>query len=86
MAEQEGAGRYWCHMCAVAVRPAEGEPEMKCPHCHSGFLEEMETARSAAAAEANTTAPFRRRPITSGRNPCGSRTANILSAVRNRSE
>jgi len=51
MAEQEGAGRYWCHMCAVAVRPAEGEPEMKCPHCHSGFLEEMETARSAAAAD-----------------------------------
>jgi len=51
MAEPEGAGRYWCHMCAVAVRPAEGEPEMKCPHCHSGFLEEMETARSAAAAD-----------------------------------
>ncbi|OEL26835.1 hypothetical protein BAE44_0012142 [Dichanthelium oligosanthes] len=51
MAEQAGAGRYWCHMCAVAVRPAEGEPEMKCPHCHSGFLEELETARSAAAAD-----------------------------------
>ena len=51
MAEQEGAGRYWCHMCAVAVRPAEGEPEMKSPHCHSGFLVEMETARSAAAAD-----------------------------------
>ncbi|RLN34469.1 uncharacterized protein C2845_PM03G25090 [Panicum miliaceum] len=51
MVEQEGAGRYWCHMCAMAVRPAEGEPEMKCPHCHSGFLEEMETARSAATVD-----------------------------------
>ncbi|CAO2184926.1 unnamed protein product [Urochloa humidicola] len=52
MAEQAGAGSYWCHMCAAAVRPEEGEPEMKCPHCHSGFLEEMETARGAAAADA----------------------------------
>ncbi|CAL4976833.1 unnamed protein product [Urochloa decumbens] len=52
MAEEAGAGSYWCHMCAAAVRPAEGAPEMKCPHCHSGFLEEMETARGAAAAAA----------------------------------
>ncbi|KAF8724232.1 hypothetical protein HU200_021254 [Digitaria exilis] len=51
MAEQAGAGSYWCHMCAVAVSPAEGEPEMKCPHCHSGFLEEIETARSDAATD-----------------------------------
>ncbi|XP_062196488.1 E3 ubiquitin-protein ligase SIRP1-like [Phragmites australis] len=52
MAEQAAvAGRYWCHMCAVAVSPAEGEVEIKCPHCHSGFLEEMETARSAAAPD-----------------------------------
>ncbi|GJN37960.1 hypothetical protein PR202_gb26963 [Eleusine coracana subsp. coracana] len=53
MAEQVGTGRYWCHMCAVAVRPAApayGEVEIKCPNCHSGFLEEMETARTAAAA------------------------------------
>ncbi|NP_001169469.1 E3 ubiquitin-protein ligase SIRP1 isoform X1 [Zea mays] len=48
MAEQAGVGRYWCHMCAAAVSPAEGEVEMKCPFCHSGFLEEMETARGAA--------------------------------------
>lgn len=52
MAEQAGAGRYWCHMCAAVVSPAEGEAEMKCPQCHSGFLEEMETARGAAAAPA----------------------------------
>jgi E3 ubiquitin-protein ligase RNF115/126 len=51
MAEQAGAGSYWCHMCTVAVRPARGEAEMKCPQCHSGFLEEMETARGAAAAD-----------------------------------
>ncbi|CAO2207883.1 unnamed protein product [Urochloa humidicola] len=53
MAEEAGAGSYWCHMCAAAVRPAEGAPEMKCPHCHSGFLEEMETARGATAAAAD---------------------------------
>ncbi|KAJ1283319.1 hypothetical protein BS78_03G119500 [Paspalum vaginatum] len=51
MAEQEGSGSYWCHMCGVAVSPAGGEAEIKCPHCHSGFLEEMETARGAAAAD-----------------------------------
>lgn len=54
MAEgQADTGRYWCHMCAVAVNPAsaaaEGEDEIKCPHCQSGFLEEMETARGAVA-------------------------------------
>ncbi|KAL6849974.1 hypothetical protein ACP4OV_020601 [Aristida adscensionis] len=53
MAEQAIAGRYWCHMCAAAVSPAAGEVEIKCPHCHSGFLEEIETARSAAAAAAD---------------------------------
>ncbi|PAN43800.1 hypothetical protein GQ55_8G259500 [Panicum hallii var. hallii] len=51
MAEHEGAGRYWRHMCAVAVRPAEGEPEMKCLQCHSGFLEETEINRSVAVAD-----------------------------------
>ncbi|TVU04181.1 hypothetical protein EJB05_50274, partial [Eragrostis curvula] len=53
MAEQAVTGRYWCHMCAVAVNPApaaDGEvEELKCPHCESGFLEEIETARGAAA-------------------------------------
>jgi E3 ubiquitin-protein ligase RNF115/126 len=52
MAEQGVVGRYWCHMCAVAVSPAaaaaDGEVEIKCPHCQSGFLEEMETANDAA--------------------------------------
>ncbi|XP_062208553.1 E3 ubiquitin-protein ligase SIRP1-like [Phragmites australis] len=56
MAEQAVTGRYWCHMCAVAVSPAgaaEGEVEIKCPHCHSGFLEEIQTARSAAADDSD---------------------------------
>ncbi|KAF0917511.1 hypothetical protein E2562_020621 [Oryza meyeriana var. granulata] len=56
MAEEAAAGGwYWCHMCASAVSAvaaAEGEVEIKCPYCHSGFLEEMETARGAAAAVA----------------------------------
>ncbi|KAG8045213.1 hypothetical protein GUJ93_ZPchr0008g13477 [Zizania palustris] len=52
--ETAAGGRYWCHMCAVAVSAvaAEGEVEIKCPYCRSGFLEEMQTARSAATAVA----------------------------------
>jgi E3 ubiquitin-protein ligase RNF115/126 len=52
MAEQGGTGRYWCHVCEVAVSlaaGADGEVEIKCPNCQSGFLEEMEMARGAAA-------------------------------------
>ncbi|KAG8052631.1 hypothetical protein GUJ93_ZPchr0001g29630 [Zizania palustris] len=58
MAEETAAGgRYWCHMCAVVVSAvaAEGEVEIKCPYCHSGFLEEMETAHSAANASGDGT-------------------------------
>ncbi|XP_040382107.1 E3 ubiquitin-protein ligase SIRP1-like isoform X1 [Oryza brachyantha] len=56
MAEEAAAagGWYWCHMCASAVSAvaaAEGEAEIKCPYCQSGFLEEMETARGAAAVD-----------------------------------
>jgi E3 ubiquitin-protein ligase RNF115/126 len=38
-------------MCATAVNPvaAEAGAEIKCPYCSSGFLEEMETARSTVA-------------------------------------
>ncbi|KAJ1255024.1 hypothetical protein BS78_K296600 [Paspalum vaginatum] len=52
MAEQEGSGSYWCHMCGVA-----GEPRGRrgggssARTATSGFLEEMETARGAAAAD-----------------------------------
>ncbi|KAJ1688488.1 hypothetical protein LUZ63_019878 [Rhynchospora breviuscula] len=35
--------QYWCHLCSQAVTPTmEMEPEIKCPHCHSGFVEEMQ--------------------------------------------
>jgi E3 ubiquitin-protein ligase RNF115/126 len=33
--------RYWCHFCAQAVMPTM-EPEIKCPYCDSGFVEEMQ--------------------------------------------
>uniref|UniRef100_A0ACD5VRR6 Uncharacterized protein n=1 Tax=Avena sativa TaxID=4498 RepID=A0ACD5VRR6_AVESA len=51
MGELVVAARYWCHMCAAAVSPvaAEAGVEIKCPYCSSGFLEEMETARSSVA-------------------------------------
>lgn len=33
--------RYWCHLCTQAVTPTM-EPEIKCPYCDSGFVEEMQ--------------------------------------------
>ena len=32
--------RYWCHMCEEVIDPM---PEMKCPSCEGGFVEEMES-------------------------------------------
>jgi E3 ubiquitin-protein ligase RNF115/126 len=52
MAEEAAAGGlYYCHMCASTVSTvaaAEGEVEIKCPYCHSGFVEEIESARGVA--------------------------------------
>ncbi|CAN6286410.1 unnamed protein product [Urochloa humidicola] len=37
----EGQGvRYWCHMCEEVIDPM---PEMKCPSCEGGFVEEMDS-------------------------------------------
>ncbi|PAN44368.1 hypothetical protein PAHAL_9G037500 [Panicum hallii] len=37
----EGRGvRYWCHMCEEVIDPM---PEMKCPSCEGGFVEEMDS-------------------------------------------
>ncbi|XP_020087129.1 E3 ubiquitin-protein ligase CIP8-like [Ananas comosus] len=33
-------GRYWCHRCSQMVYPVM-EVEIKCPHCDSGFVEEI---------------------------------------------
>ncbi|XP_009410042.2 E3 ubiquitin-protein ligase SIRP1 [Musa acuminata AAA Group] len=35
------AARYWCHMCSQLVNPIT-EVELKCPHCDSGFVEEVD--------------------------------------------
>lgn len=35
-------GRYWCHACHRVVNPVM-EPELKCPFCDDGFVEEMES-------------------------------------------
>ncbi|GJN22898.1 hypothetical protein PR202_gb10503 [Eleusine coracana subsp. coracana] len=38
----EGQGvRYWCHSCEEVIDPAM--PEMKCPGCDGGFVEEMDS-------------------------------------------
>ncbi|XP_022746858.1 E3 ubiquitin-protein ligase SIRP1-like [Durio zibethinus] len=42
--EDRMAGRYWCHMCSQMVNPML-EPEIKCPFCESGFVEEMTSIR-----------------------------------------
>ncbi|KAJ1293023.1 hypothetical protein BS78_01G036300 [Paspalum vaginatum] len=37
----EGQGvRYWCHSCNEVIDPM---PEMKCPSCEGGFVEEMDS-------------------------------------------
>ncbi|XP_074572259.1 E3 ubiquitin-protein ligase SIRP1-like [Curcuma longa] len=41
MSEVPG-GRYWCHACNRLVNPVM-EPELKCPLCDDGFVEEMES-------------------------------------------
>ncbi|XP_072954957.1 E3 ubiquitin-protein ligase SIRP1-like isoform X1 [Typha angustifolia] len=35
------ATRYWCHVCAQIVNPVM-EPEIKCPFCDNGFVEETD--------------------------------------------
>ena len=43
MDEEYGAAasRYFCHMCSLIIRPELGIEEVKCPHCHTGFVEEV---------------------------------------------
>ncbi|KAG8061469.1 hypothetical protein GUJ93_ZPchr0003g17680 [Zizania palustris] len=40
--EQGHGDRYWCHHCEEVIEPVE--PDMKCPTCDSGFVEEMSSA------------------------------------------
>lgn len=48
----EGQGvRYWCHMCEEVIDPM---PEMKCPSCEGGFVEEMESEGFEPAANARS--------------------------------
>ncbi|KAL5217326.1 hypothetical protein ABZP36_018010 [Zizania latifolia] len=39
--EPSATCRYFCHRCSRIVRPEMGIEEVKCPHCHSGFVEEI---------------------------------------------
>ncbi|GJN07998.1 hypothetical protein PR202_ga25881 [Eleusine coracana subsp. coracana] len=56
MEEESGStSMFFCHMCSLMIRPVTSlAAEVKCPHCHTGFVEEMASARrrqSSAAAE-----------------------------------
>ncbi|XP_072975835.1 E3 ubiquitin-protein ligase SIRP1-like isoform X2 [Typha angustifolia] len=42
--------RYWCHVCAQVVNPMM-EPEIKCPFCDGGFVEEMDGRNFETAAD-----------------------------------
>ncbi|KAK8620314.1 hypothetical protein V6N13_066794 [Hibiscus sabdariffa] len=44
MEDRMVVGRFWCYMCSQMVNPTM-EPEMKCPFCESGFLEETTSIR-----------------------------------------
>ncbi|CAN6325354.1 unnamed protein product [Urochloa humidicola] len=68
MDEESGAAsRYYCHMCSLIIRPELGIEEVKCPHCHTGFVEEMAAdhrrgggdaaVRGSTAGEAGANAP-----------------------------
>ncbi|KAL6644998.1 hypothetical protein ACP70R_016606 [Stipagrostis hirtigluma subsp. patula] len=68
----EGAtSRYYCHMCSLIIRPEVGLEEVKCPHCHTGFVEEMAAGqrggtaatRDRTAAEVNTDAAATEREV-----------------------
>ncbi|CAL4939177.1 unnamed protein product [Urochloa decumbens] len=70
--DSAAASRYYCHMCSLIIRPELGIEEVKCPHCHTGFVEEMAAdhprggggggdaaarGRAAGEAGANANAP-----------------------------
>ncbi|KAK4409268.1 E3 ubiquitin-protein ligase RING1 [Sesamum angolense] len=44
MEEADQVSRYWCHMCSLTVNPIMEIETIKCPICHSGFVEEMASA------------------------------------------
>ncbi|KQK21885.1 E3 ubiquitin-protein ligase SIRP1 [Brachypodium distachyon] len=48
--------RYYCHMCSLIVSPELGIQEVKCPHCDSGFVEEMLADAHAGARRTSSSA------------------------------
>ncbi|XP_072982632.1 E3 ubiquitin-protein ligase SIRP1-like [Typha latifolia] len=48
---------YWCHMCSQVVNP-EVEGEVKCPHCDSGFVEEMDDRSGLLNADPSSNRPL----------------------------
>ncbi|CAL1356479.1 unnamed protein product [Linum trigynum] len=48
------ANQYWCHMCSRMVNPVV-EPEVKCPICESGFVEEVAGGNNNTIIDLTTT-------------------------------
>ncbi|XP_006650016.1 E3 ubiquitin-protein ligase SIRP1-like [Oryza brachyantha] len=51
--EPSGTCRYFCYRCSLIVRPEVGIEEVQCPHCHSGFVEEMAGAEDDGRRSGN---------------------------------
>ncbi|KAL0389800.1 UNVERIFIED_CONTAM: hypothetical protein Scaly_0337100 [Sesamum calycinum] len=64
MEEADQVSRYWCHMCSQTVNPIMEIETIKCPICHSGFVEEM---ASAATPETDSPLDFGLGRLDSGR-------------------
>jgi E3 ubiquitin-protein ligase RNF115/126 len=50
---EEATPMYYCHMCSLIIRPVVSVEEEKCPHCRTGFVEEMAAGRQRGNAAAN---------------------------------
>ncbi|KAJ3682966.1 hypothetical protein LUZ60_013193 [Juncus effusus] len=50
--------RYWCHRCTNFVQPTLDAPEIQCPNCQSGFIEEIAAEPHEALNASELLAPL----------------------------
>lgn len=57
---------YWCHECDISVSllVSSGDDTLLCPHCHSDFLEEMESSLPISPNPNNSPFPILSPPQT----------------------
>jgi len=42
---------WWCHQCNMAIRQPRSASRLICPHCHGGFVEELDNGNHGAEKE-----------------------------------